>query len=639
MATPTSSQVVRAVEQLGSRAVDGGLDEDTTPEQLLADCLRVVYRLVFADLAVRRGGVLDSVEALASLRLGVVDPQVLDHAVVAELVALLEVDAPDEETDPVTALGAVHEEVLSRRPVLVGGELHLETAETRTARKAAGAYFTPEPLVGWLLDHALEPALDEAADPGLVTVCDPSCGAGIFLVAATRRLLVRGVPPTAAVGSVAGVDRDAGALEIARTCLWLELVRPGRAVAMPELALRTGDALLDDHWEALGPAEGFDVVVGNPPFLNQLQRFTAHAAGVAARLNERSRGALRPYTDVSAVFLHRAVERVRPGGRIGLVQPQSLLAARDAAGVRAHLADSCALEAVWASDVPVFAANVITCAPVLRRAAHQMAVRRFHGPAFGELEPLTVPDLRGSWAFLLAEGLGIPAVRLPRDHGVLADIADCTADFRDQYYGLAPYVHEAEDAPAGAVAPLVTSGLIDPARSWWGERTTRFLKRRWDAPVIGLDALRDDTKLHRWASRRLVPKVLVGTQGKVVEAVADEHGTWLPSVPTITVVPDPAELWHVLAVLLAPPVAAEAAAEYAGTALSMRAIKLSASQVGRLPLPGDRGPWDRAAEAVRRAQHEPDLRLQHLVEAASLMCAAYGVDEESLDWWRERVPG
>ena len=632
MAGSALDQVVEAVERLADAAATV-VGEPGEVEPLVSDCLRVVYRVLLVELARQRGGQLAVADAVCSLTLDVLPSVLLTPALLDDLLALLRgVDATDE---PVTGLGAVHEAILGRSMVLRDGRLRLSTAGG-PGRKVAGAYFTPAPLVEWLLDRTLEPTLDDAA--GAVALCDPSCGAGIFLVAATRRLRQRGRTPEQALAGITGVDTDRAALELARTCLWLEMVEVGRPVSMPPVALVPDDALLGSDWERTAPPHGYDVVVGNPPFLNQLERLTAHGPGVAAALHARSPDVRRPYTDVSAIFLQRAAGWVRPGGRFGLVQPQSLLAARDAAGVRAHLAQGCALEALWASDEPVFDAHVITCAPVLRRGSPQGPVRRFHGPDFEELAPRPDPALDDGWAFLLAAGLGIPEVVLSRGDGVLSDVADCTADFRDQYYGLAPYVHEAAEAPTRNVAPLVTSGLIDPAELRWGSASTRFLKRRWDAPVIDLDGLLEDDKLHRWAVRRLVPKVLVGTQGKVIEAVADEEGGWLPSVPTITVVPPPERLWHVLAVLLAPPVAAHAAATFAGTALSMRAIKLSARQVGELPLPSDRVAWDRGADAVRRAQQEPSRRRQHLVEAAEHMCAAYN-DASSLDWWLDRSEG
>ncbi len=222
-------------------------------------------------------------------------------------------------------------------------------------------------------------------------------------------------------------------------------------------------------------------------------------------------------------------------------------------------------------------------------------------------------------------------------------MAACAADFRDQYYGLVPYVREAADVPAGVrTAPLVTSGLVDPATCRWGDATTRFARTRWTAPVVDLDALDagPDQRLARWARARLVPKVLVATQGRVLEAVVDEHAAWLPSVPVVTVsvgAAPPALLYRVVSVLLAPPVVANAAARYAGTALSASALKLAAGQVATLPLPADTAAWDEGAEHARAAHLAgPEHRAKALQACAEAMCAAYG-DDAALTWWLDRA--
>ena len=68
-----------------------------------------------------------------------------------------------------------------------------------------------------------------------------------------------------------------------------------QAIAMAEASRQ---ALLGVDWATAFPeahaAGGFDVVVGNPPFLNRLETLTATSPEVAARLDEVSGGALRP---------------------------------------------------------------------------------------------------------------------------------------------------------------------------------------------------------------------------------------------------------------------------------------------------------------------------------------------------------
>ena len=485
-----------------------------------------------------------------------------------------------------------------------GAERHLGAVHEAllTERKTAGAFYTP----GFLVDHLLEEAMVPLLGRGQrVRVLDPACGTGAFLVPAARRIAeVTGLSLADAVGCVHGIDLDPVAVEIARFLLWLEA--PSVSLQELESIVVVGDGL------ALAPDASYDVVVGNPPFLNQLRTATTRDAPVEG---------VGPYTDTSAVFLLRSATLVRDGGRVGLVQPLSVLAARDATPVRAALDREGMLVSLWASDRPVFDGTpVLTCAPVWERGR---------------------PGSGAEWSALAAPSFGIPAVTLSADHGVLGDLGPCTADFRDQYYGLVPFVRDAgAEGPKPGERRLITTGLIEPAESTWGRSPTRFAKQRFEAPVVDLEALLAEGSLAAWAASRLVPKVLVATQGAVLEAVVDAEGVWLPSVPTLVCAPPPDRLWHVLAVLLAPPVVAFAAARYLGTGLSARSVKLSAKQLAALPLPENHGAWDRGAEQARRAQQSVSAaeRRELLVECADAMCAAYAGDHAAaLDWWKDRA--
>jgi hypothetical protein len=89
----------------------------------------------------------------------------------------------------------------------------------------------------------------------------------------------------------------------------------------------------------------------------------------------------------------------------------------------------------------------------------------------------------------------------------------------------------------------------------------------------------------------LVPKVLVANQTRVVEAVADPGGAWLPGVPVSTLTPmEGTSVWELAAVLTSPVAAAAAWHITAGTGLSARAIRLGPATLASLPWPaGDVG--------------------------------------------------
>ena len=108
---------------------------------------------------------------------------------------------------------------------------------------------------------------------------------------------------------------------------------------------------------------------------------------------------------------------------------------------------------------------------------------------------------------------------------ILGDLATATAGFRDEYYGLRPAVVDARD---GDLPMLITSGLVDPGRVLWGERATRFDGRPFMHPRV--DPAQLGGRVGRWVHQRLVPKVVVATQTKVVEADAPQMTkTWVVS--------------------------------------------------------------------------------------------------------------
>ena len=87
-----------------------------------------------------------------------------------------------------------------------------------------------------------------------------------------------------------------------------------------------------------------------PPFLNQLS--TVDIAGRAIEVRRRA------YADSAAEFLSLAVRLTRPGGRVGLVLPLSMLSTRDVAAIRDDVSRRAALRWMWWSPTLMFDASV-----------------------------------------------------------------------------------------------------------------------------------------------------------------------------------------------------------------------------------------------------------------------------------------
>jgi len=164
-------------------------------------------------------------------------------------------------------LGSVYESLLELQPQLGDDGTTLvfasEAAEQKgNQRKTTGSYYTPDSLVQALLDTALDPVLDKTEPDKLLklTVIDPACGSGHFLLAAARRIATRlarhraeGTPALSdfrhALRDVArsclhGVDRNPMAVELTKVALWIETVDPGLPLGFFDAQIRCGDALL-----------------------------------------------------------------------------------------------------------------------------------------------------------------------------------------------------------------------------------------------------------------------------------------------------------------------------------------------------------------------------------------------------------
>ncbi len=183
-------------------------------------------------------------------------------------------------------LGSVYESLLELVPDLQGlaspttarlafvGDDETDASTKGNTRKLTGSYYTPDSLVQELIKSALEPVIAQTvkANPEqpvqallALTVCDPACGSGHFLLSAARRLADEvalhraaaereGGAPTPSdyrhalrdvVGRcIFGVDKNPMAIQLAKTALWLEAYSPDRPLSFVDHHLRVGDALL-----------------------------------------------------------------------------------------------------------------------------------------------------------------------------------------------------------------------------------------------------------------------------------------------------------------------------------------------------------------------------------------------------------
>lgn len=218
-------------------------------------------------------------------------------------------------------LGSVYEALLELVPKHSAADRTFELIDRPgNDRKKTGSYYTPSALTETLLDSTLNPVIDDAVKRGeqrasaasqpdpaekiveellSLTVCDPACGSGHFLVGAARRIAkrvasIRERNPEPTAGAVRhalhevvarcvyGVDLNPMAVELAKVSLWLEAVEPGRPLGFLDGHIKHGNGLVGTTPTLLRggiPDKAFKAVEGDDPKVarrlerdNELQR-------------------------------------------------------------------------------------------------------------------------------------------------------------------------------------------------------------------------------------------------------------------------------------------------------------------------------------------------------------------------------
>ncbi|MFD3166741.1 Eco57I restriction-modification methylase domain-containing protein [Herpetosiphon sp. NSE202] len=165
----------------------------------------------------------------------------------------------------VEELGSVYESLLDYRPVVNAARFDLVAG---TERKTTGSYYTRPELVQELIKSALEPVITErlrAKNPEQallsITVCDPACGSGHFLLAAARRIArelarvrsgedqptpdqFRHAVRDVITHCIYGVDFNPLAVDLCKLALWIEGHCAGMPLSFIDAHIRWGNSLV-----------------------------------------------------------------------------------------------------------------------------------------------------------------------------------------------------------------------------------------------------------------------------------------------------------------------------------------------------------------------------------------------------------
>ncbi len=212
-----------------------------------------------------------------------------------------------------------------------------ETQLSLNERKQRGHFSTPLTLVDQILNAC---GYSHSVDLLKLRVLDPACGSGNFLARVAQRLCLsaqaQGIHETQLKidlsRNIWGLDPDPVACFLAEMQVRTEMERVWRSQdEMPRIHIHQADSLTLP-WDPC-----VDLLLANPPYL----------ATKNSDLSHYRQAQRRGQSDSYLLFLDLALQAVRPGGWIGLVLPDPVLARANAAPERVRLLRECTLHSIW----------------------------------------------------------------------------------------------------------------------------------------------------------------------------------------------------------------------------------------------------------------------------------------------------
>lgn len=484
----------------------------------------------------------------------------------------------------VTILGHIFEQSISDLEEIrsVAQNSRDLSAGRLSKRKKDGIFYTPDHVVRTIVDKSLGEYLrrleikcledagvnDRLSDENFekrqmsgyesyleklqkVRVIDPSCGSGAFIVAAFDYLLAENKRVNEILGpnllghesvlksilqnNIFGVDLNEESVEITKLSLWLKSASLGQKLTKLDSNIKCGNSLVNDKdvapeksfdWQLefaeIIQAGGFDVVVGNPPYVdselmvksNPEERNFISKNFVSAQGN----------WDLFVPFYQRAFDLLKPNGICSMIVPNKILVANYASALRQYLLEHGAL--LGLGDVSAKGIFDVDVYPVIVTTGKQ------HKQSSVEIQsdlndvPVikTLDTNNSNWGILLASSdapVGLAQTCALEDLFIVSPAATV-----GEAYELKEAMVEDEHASS---LKVVNTGTIDPYIHDWGLFPMTYIKGRYLHPVAPASIA---TGKKSWQSK---DKVIVAGMSQTIEAVYSEGDELFPAKSTVVV--------------------------------------------------------------------------------------------------------
>lgn len=343
----------------------------------------------------------------------------------------------------------------------------------------------------------------------------------------------------------------------------------------------------DAEW-MFGIKDGFDIVIGNPPYIDSetMTRVMPEMREKYTEIFETAKG----NWDIYVLFFELALKNQRQGGTTAFIVPNKIVSIGYAEAIRDYIAKNADFISLRDySRVSVFDASVYPCTLIFSKTK----VKNIEIAKMVEIDEIGYKNILTNELFYSQNNWN-GWLGTPDEVSLLTKLIEKSKYVvKDKYtVSAAATVNEAyqvkeildDNSYSKETFKLINSGTIDRYSSLWGIKDTKYIKGSYKTPVVNKRTLKNILpKRYELAETE---KLIVASMTKILEVFYDE-GVYLAGKSTTCILKNTNEynLKLLIGILNSKLESFWLIRKYNSQAMSGEAINVSTPVVENLPLP------------------------------------------------------